>query len=94
MTQDFTQLVTGALEECAPITKFKINPDYRHGITKETKELTRERDSLRKELKRSPNEKKTQNSRYKNLRNRITNEIRRYRIRQNRERIKKCKAGR
>ena len=75
MTTVFTELVTEALEECAPMTRFKIGTNYKHGLTKETKELIRRRDELRKEMRRSPGEKKTLHERYKKLRNRITNDI-------------------
>ena len=91
MTEDLTKLITEALDECAPMTKFKLNTNYKHGLTKETKELIKERDNLRKEIKRSPNEKKTIHERYKKLRNRVTNEIRMDRIRQNGERIARAR---
>ena len=58
MTKDLTELITEALDECAPMAKFKLNTNYKHGLRKETKELIKERDNLRKEIKRSPNEKK------------------------------------
>ena len=38
--------------------EFKLNTNYKHGLTKETKELIKERDELRKSMKRSTNEKK------------------------------------
>ena len=42
MTKDFTYLITEALDECAQLKKFKINTNYKHGLTKETKEMIRE----------------------------------------------------
>jgi hypothetical protein len=71
--------------------EFKLNTNYKHGLTKETKELIKERDKLRKSMKRSTNEKKVLHARYKKLRNRITNNIRRDNIHQNGERIAKAK---
>ena len=91
MSKNFTDLVTEALEECAPMTKFKIGTNYKHGLTQETKNLIKKRDELRKEMKRSPNEKKTLHERYKKLRNRIMNDIRKDRIKQNGERIARAR---
>ena len=91
MTKDFSELITEALDQCAPMKEFKLNTNYKHGLTKETKELIKERDELRKSMKRSTNEKKVLHARYKKLRNRITNNIRRDNIHQNGERIAKAK---
>ena len=48
MTKNFTEMIVEAMDECAPMKRFKINTNYRHGLTKETKDLIKERDELRK----------------------------------------------
>ena len=52
MTKEFTGIVTKALDECAPIKKFKINKNYNAGVSEETKTLINERNNLRKQLKK------------------------------------------
>ena len=78
------------MDECAPMRRFKINTNYKHGLTKQTKDMIKERDELRKKIKKSPNEKKILHERYKKLRNKVTNNIRRDKIQQNGERIEKA----
>ena len=59
MTENFTNVITEALDECAPLMEYKINTNYKHGLTRETKEPIKKRDELMKNIKRSPNERKT-----------------------------------
>ena len=77
MAKDSSNLITDAQDKCVPLKEFKINTIYKHGLTLETKELIRERDELRKNLKRTPNERKMLHIQYEKLRNRITNNIKR-----------------
>ena len=39
MTRSFTDMMNEAIDECAPMKRFKINTNYKHGLTAETKEL-------------------------------------------------------
>ena len=76
MTTNFTNLLKEGLEEGTPMEKFKINTNYKHSLIQATKELIKERDKLKKEIKSSPNKRKVIHARYKKLRNRVTNYIR------------------
>jgi hypothetical protein len=76
MAQNFNNRVVEALDECAPWKNIKIQKNYKFGISKKTKELIKERDNVRKLIHLSPNEKKINHERYKKLRNRVTNQIR------------------
>ena len=91
MSEEFTELMGEAMDECAPMWKFKINTNYKHGLTKETKDLIRKRDKMRKSINKSPSEKKILYERYKKLRDRVMNNIRRDKIQHNGERITKAK---
>ncbi len=51
MAKEFTEIIVEALDECAPVKRFKISQHYKSGLTKETKEWIRERDKLRSEIK-------------------------------------------
>ena len=51
--EEFTDLMKIAMDECAPMKRFKINTNYKHGLTKEIKELTRETGKLRKSIMKS-----------------------------------------
>ena len=91
MAKEFTDIVVQALDECAPVKRFKISQNYKSGLTEETKKLIKTRDNLRKEMKRSPGEKKILHERYKKLRNRITNAVRKDNINYNGDRIRRAK---
>ena len=39
MAKIFTEITKEALDEYAPIKKFKINMNYKHGLTEKTKEM-------------------------------------------------------
>jgi hypothetical protein len=79
MAKLFTEIVNKALDECAPMKTFTIKPGYRPGLTEKAKKLMRERerDQARKDLKRSPGENKILHEKYKKLRNKTTQQIRR-----------------
>ena len=51
-TEEFTNLVSSALDECAPYKNFKIRMNYRPGITEEAKRLIVERDKARGDVSR------------------------------------------
>ena len=75
MAQYFNNRVVEALDECAPWKNIKIQKNYKFGVTKETKELIKERNNVRKLIHLSPNEKIIIHERYKKLRNRVSNQI-------------------
>jgi hypothetical protein len=76
MAQYFNNRVVEALDECAPWKNIKIQKIYKFGISNKTKQLIKERDKIQKLIDLSPNEKKIMHERYKKLRNRVTNQIR------------------
>ena len=76
MAQHFNEQVIEALDECAPIKEMKVRQMYRDGLTDRTKAMIKERDRMRKEIKRSPNETKVLHEKYKKMRNRVTQQIR------------------
>ena len=90
MAKFFNETVVEALDECAPVKTVIIKPGYKFGLTQQTKALIKERDDTRKAIGKSPNEKKILHEKYKKLRNKVTNEIRKDTIRNNCERIEKA----
>ncbi len=46
MAQNFNNRVVEALDECAPWKNIKIQNNYKFGVTKETKELIKERNNV------------------------------------------------
>ena len=58
MAQHFNEQVIEALDECAQTKEMKVRQTYRDGLTDRTKAMIKERDRMRKEIKRSPNKKK------------------------------------
>ena len=52
MAQHFNEKVIEALDECAPIKEMKIRQAYKDGLTDRTKAMIKERDRMRKEIKR------------------------------------------
>ena len=58
MTKDFTNLVIEALDKCAPTKKFKINSNYKHDPTQETKELIKEESIVDRGLPYQPGSEK------------------------------------
>ena len=87
-TRDFTEKIVRALDECAPYKKFKPRDAFRPGITDLAKQLIKERDKTRKSISKArPEDRPTIQTKYKHLRNRVTNQIRRDTLHQNGERI-------
>ena len=67
-TEEFTNLVSSALDECAPYKNFKIRMNYRPGITEEAKRLIVERDKARGDVSRASTEDKPNlKAKYKQL---------------------------
>ena len=91
MTEEFTLELTKALDECAPLKKFKIRDHYKPGITQKAKLIMQERDSTRKKISSAPKEEKPKlQAKYRQLRNRAVNQIRRDTIQRNGDRIAKA----
>jgi hypothetical protein len=90
MAQYFNKRVVEALDECAPCTNIKIQKNYKFGISNKTKQLIKERDKVQKLIHFLPNEKIIMHERYKKLRNRVTNQIRKDTRQFNEERIDKA----
>ena len=59
MVKIFGEEIKEALDVCAPMKRIKLKKGHRYGISQETKELMKERDKARKDIKRSPNERKS-----------------------------------
>ena len=57
MAVQFSNLVNQALDEIAPVKTFNNKPGYKAGISTETKNLMKERDMARSELKHSTGDK-------------------------------------
>ena len=90
--QAFTDEVNRALDECAPLKRFKIRQYYKPGLTEEVKKLMKERDALRRSIKKTNiSEKPLVQAKYKQLRNRVVNQIRKDTIQRNGERIAEAK---
>ena len=90
MAKFFNKAVVEALDECAPFKRVTIKQGYKSGLSQETKDLIKERDKARKAVQKSPDEKKVLHEKYKRLRNRTTNQIRKETIQNNGERIQKA----
>jgi hypothetical protein len=91
MTEEFTKELTKALDECAPLKKFKIRDHYKPGITQKTKLIMQERDSTRKRISSASKEEKPKlQAKYRQLRNRAVNQIRKDTILRNGDRIAKA----
>ena len=87
-----TEEINKALDECAPLKKFKVRQNYKPGLSEDTKKLMRERDYTRRSMsKATPSDKKQIQAKYKQLRNRVTNQIRNETIHRNGERIAEAK---
>ena len=55
MTKEFTLELTKALDECAPLKKFKIREHYKPGLTQTAKLIMQERESHRRRKKKNRN---------------------------------------
>ena len=92
MTTEFTNEVTIALDECAPYKKFKVRKNFQPGLSETAKELMRERDSTRQNISRAADrDKPSLKAKYKRLRNRAINQIRKDTLNMNADRIAKAK---
>jgi hypothetical protein len=91
MTRNFTNKVVSALDECAPFKSFKPRDSFRPGLTNSTKQLIKERDNTRISICKAKAEDKPKlKAKYKQLRNRVLNQIRSDTLYQNGERISKA----
>ena len=52
MVEIFTDNVNNALDQVAPFKSFQVKSNYRFGISQETKELMKQRDSTREKIKK------------------------------------------
>ena len=76
MATQFSDLVNDALDEIASYKTFVSKPDYKVGISTETKLLMEDRDRARLEVRATHGEKWITIKKCKTLRNRATNQIR------------------
>ena len=73
---EFTTLISEALDELAPVKSFTIKSNYKFGLSDKVKDLMKERNKVRNNLKSaSINEKKVLLQKYKALRNKVTSTI-------------------
>ena len=88
MAEIINKLVTESLDQCAPIKSFKIRNQNKHGISENTRNLIKERDSTRKALaSRSSAEKSVLLIKYKKLRNKVNSELKKDVKKFNNERV-------
>ena len=91
MVEIFTTNVTEAMDEITPFKTFTIKSHHRFGISEITKELIKQRDRCRNNIKKCRNgEKRSMFEKYKKLRNKVNGQIRKDNIYFNNERIKKA----
>ena len=57
MSKDFTELVKESQDECAPVKKIKINTNYTHGLTEETKKLIKRERQTKNQHEEIPQQK-------------------------------------
>ena len=68
MVEIFTDNINKALDEVAPLKTFTVKSNYRFGLSQETKDLMKQRDSTRANIKNvSGNKKIVQMAKYKHL---------------------------
>lgn len=90
-TRNFTNKVVNALDECAPFKSFKPRDSFRPGLTNIAKKLIKERDSTRISFSKAKTEDKPKlRAKYRQLRNKVVNQIRSDTLQQNGERISKA----
>jgi hypothetical protein len=90
MAITFNELVKESLDICAPMKSFTIRRNFRSGISEETKKLIKERDTTRRKQNDIPENKHIQHQKYKTLRNRVTNAIRKDELEFNTKRIEEA----
>ena len=80
-----------ALDEITPLKSFTIRSHHRFGVSEVTKELIKQRDKCRLNLKKCPpSEKIIMFEKYKKLRNKVNCQIRKDNVYFNNEKIKKA----
>ena len=88
MVSEFQEAVNLALDQIAPIKTFTVRSNHRFGLSEDTKELMRKRDSTRNAIKSADGgEKVVLLQKYRTLRNKVTAQIRRENIDFNNNRI-------
>ena len=92
MAVKFSDLVNDALDDIAPFKKLSLKPDYKHGLSNDTKLLMSERDSARRQIKSTSGDKWIALQKYKTLRNRVTKQVRDEVILANGKRIDEAKS--
>ena len=90
MVKSFNINLQTALDESAPWKTITVHTNYKHGLSESTKQLIKERDQIRKSIIKSPNEKKILHEKYKKIRNRVVNQIRKETKKNNEDRIEKA----
>ena len=89
--EEFTREINEALDECAPFKEFKVRQSYKPGLSDQAKKIIRERDLTRKQIKKAhTQEKPALQAKYKQLRNRAVNQIRKDMIKMNGDKISKA----
>ena len=87
-TEEFTKEINGALDECAPYRRFKVRQNFKPGLSKLAKEIMGERDLTRKKMgEASEQERPILQAKYKQLRNRTINQIRKDTVQMNGDKI-------
>ena len=61
----FRDTMEVSLNEIAPFKTFTIKPSYKHGLSQEAKDLIKEREKTRKDMKQSISEKHILHEKYK-----------------------------
>ena len=90
-TDLLAKFMNAALDEVAPVKTFTVKSNYKFGISNETKEIMKKRDSTRAKIpKVSTNEKLILLAKYKKLRNLVNARIRKESVEFNNKRIEKA----
>jgi hypothetical protein len=91
-TAKLTEKLTAALDECAPYKTVKVRTNFKPGITEEAKRLMSERDKTRLSVsKASQEDKPALKAKYRQLRNRVVNQIRKDTLQRNGDRLDKAR---
>ena len=92
MAEIITNLVSESLDERAPVKTFKIRNQNKHGISDKTRSLIKERDNARKAINKSTDmDKKVLHVKYKKLRNKVNNELKKDTRDHNNNKVDKAK---
>ena len=91
-TAAITKEINLALDEIAPLKRFKNREHYKPGLTEKARKIMIERDRIRKSMSKSKDcDKPGLKAKYKQLRNRAINQMRIDTLEQNSERISQAK---